>query len=85
MVKVYYEMFEPTGNQPVYMLLDEVQLVNNWYCFLSCIPRGKRRSATPTQRVPYVWGFPESSPGRDVRGKKETSSSPIIMPYSTGT
>jgi predicted AAA+ superfamily ATPase len=30
MVKVYYEMFEPDVSRPIYLLLDEVQLVNDW-------------------------------------------------------
>jgi hypothetical protein len=30
LMKVYYEMFEPSSSHPVYLLLDEIQLVRDW-------------------------------------------------------
>jgi len=30
LLKVYYEMFEPSSGYPVYLLLDEIQLVRDW-------------------------------------------------------
>jgi predicted AAA+ superfamily ATPase len=30
LMKVYYEMFEPSSSHPIYLLLDEIQLVRDW-------------------------------------------------------